>query len=1030
MPSLPYAAPSAAVGASEPAVLLRVAWREMSKLLACLPRRRAPFTRMDVGRGTISVVPDYDLTRLGNRAFEQLVVSLCRCELGSGMQVFGDGPDGGREATFDGTIEWSRTALASTVAGDRWSGFTVLQSKFMLSPKARPRDNAVWLQGQIREEIARWSEAAESGARVRMPDYLIFLTNVDLSSVARIGGIDTVERLLADLIGPDSDAYRKGLRVRATKIWHADQIRTMLDAHQDIRWAFPGLLTPGDVIAAVLRDRPQVGSLALDDPLRREMVAGLAAERWLRLSQAGGAGGDKMFIDDVVVDLPALIDTAGLGGEALGPGRTSAGTEAVRAIGQVLDRGDAVLRPTQPGRPGRAGVVLVGGPGQGKTTLSQFLAQVYRSAMLLPTDVKGTARTIAEATEAALDRLGRRLPGNRRWPVRIDLAKYAEQLSTGAETSLLRWIASRVSDRADSQATPSDLHSWLRLYPWVVILDGLDEVPSLDVRRQVYEQIEMFLAKADDQDADLLTVVTTRPMGYDERLPEEHFEHLHLQPLPVEEAGRFAAWLSQQRFAGDPEKQAEVGHRLRAAAADPTTARLMETPLQITIMSMIVEKFPILPPDRYTLFDLYYRTVYDREVAKGLVVSRFLSDNRQHVDRIHEQVGLLLQVQSENAQGADAVLPSDELRKLAVTWLEERGYERQDAERTADRLVDAALMRLVLLVPREAGIGFEIRTLQELMAARAVARGTDEEVISRLRVLANSPHWRNTWLLAAGNLLVASERFENLLARLLHSLAEAPAPLARRLSPAPGLAADMLRDGLADRRPGFERALVQVLLTVVDYPPTGSLDDVAAAVNRLMGGSYHRLVVERFGGTAQTGPLQRAAAAAVLSAMRSLAGDIYARKQSIDLMINRLSMTNDEREAFEAYWFGRPAPSSGAGSLHSVVAIMVEQTDQLGLSEEQHSLLMAGLAALDTAEVRLTTGAQPFAVIRNRSTHDPSPLLEVVHDPDLNVALDLALGALPPGYWPIQALVASAVQIARSRRPVGAEMVSTVRSGP
>jgi hypothetical protein len=84
-------------------------------------------------------------------------------------------------------------------------------------------------------------------------------------------------------------------------------------------------------------------------------------------------------------------------------------------------------------------------------------------------------------------------------------------------------------------------------------------------------------------------------------------------------------------------------------------------------MSMIVEKFPTLPPGPVTLFDLYYRTVYDREVAKPLPVARFLSDNRQEIDRIHEQVGLLLQVQSETASGADAVLPADELRKPPIT---------------------------------------------------------------------------------------------------------------------------------------------------------------------------------------------------------------------------------------------------------------------------------------------------------------------------------------------------------------------------
>ena len=63
-------------------------------------------------------MPDDELTRLGSRAFEQLVVSLCRKEFGPSVQVFGDGPDGGREATFDGTINWAATALGSTSTDD------------------------------------------------------------------------------------------------------------------------------------------------------------------------------------------------------------------------------------------------------------------------------------------------------------------------------------------------------------------------------------------------------------------------------------------------------------------------------------------------------------------------------------------------------------------------------------------------------------------------------------------------------------------------------------------------------------------------------------------------------------------------------------------------------------------------------------------------------------------------------------------------------------------------------------------------
>jgi hypothetical protein len=138
--------------------------------------------------------------------------------------------------------------------------------------------------------------------------------------------------VVRDPIGEKSDAYRKKLRIRDFRIWHADQIRTMLDAHQDIRWAFPGLLTAGDVLAALMAERLQLGSLGLDEPLRRDVIKGLMADRWIRLSQAGG-GGDKLWLDEVIVDVPATIDDDG------------ADERTVRPVQHVLDRSDAVLRP-------------------------------------------------------------------------------------------------------------------------------------------------------------------------------------------------------------------------------------------------------------------------------------------------------------------------------------------------------------------------------------------------------------------------------------------------------------------------------------------------------------------------------------------------------------------------------------------------------------------------------------------------------------------------------------------------------------
>jgi hypothetical protein len=295
-------------------------------------------------------VPDYDLTRLGTRAFEQMVVALARKDIGAGVQVFGDGPDGGREATYEGTINWSATSDGLAPGPDVWTGYTVLQAKFQVKPKATPRENAVWLQQEIRKEIKSWTEAAENHTRSRLPDYLIFISNVELSSVALAGGIDTLNAFVEQRLS-DPETRRAGLAVKGFVIWHADQIRSMLDAHQGVRWAFPGLLTAGDVLSMLGSETVGLGSLDVRDPLREELLHSLKTDRWVRLSQSGGPGGDKLWLDDIAIDLPAVIETS--------DGVT------VKAVRHVLELGDTVLRPREPDRITRPNLVLVGGPGQG-----------------------------------------------------------------------------------------------------------------------------------------------------------------------------------------------------------------------------------------------------------------------------------------------------------------------------------------------------------------------------------------------------------------------------------------------------------------------------------------------------------------------------------------------------------------------------------------------------------------------------------------------------------------------------------------
>ena len=78
-------------------------------------------------------MPDYALNRLSSRSFEHLVQSLAVKILGAGITIFGDGPDGGREATFEGKVLYPSGA-------DPWDGYGVVQVKFLQRPSGTRKD--------------------------------------------------------------------------------------------------------------------------------------------------------------------------------------------------------------------------------------------------------------------------------------------------------------------------------------------------------------------------------------------------------------------------------------------------------------------------------------------------------------------------------------------------------------------------------------------------------------------------------------------------------------------------------------------------------------------------------------------------------------------------------------------------------------------------------------------------------------------------------------------------------------------------
>jgi len=151
------------------------------------------------------------------------------------------------------------------------------------------------------------------------------------------------------------------------------------------------------------------------------------------------------------------------------------------------------------------------------------------------------------------------------------------------------------------------------------------------------------------------------------------------------------------------------------------------------------------------MFWAYYETVFKRERSKA-APGRLLREYAPHILRLHERIGFELQTRSEVPDGAAAVMTVGELREVAWHVLADAKFRQSDTDAALlDGIVGAATNRLVLLAPHgEKGLGFDVRSLQELMAARYLTTGTIEAVTERLRWAAANPHWRNTWVFAAG----------------------------------------------------------------------------------------------------------------------------------------------------------------------------------------------------------------------------------------------------------------------------------------
>lgn len=820
-----------------------------------------------------------DLERLGPTGFQDLAAGLTIASFGPGVQVMGAGRDGGRDFYHRGSLVWKPS---DDQLGEVWDGYTVFQVKHMASPSRDHQENLSWLWGQVRGELEAWADP--DGNRNPVPDYLLFITNVLLTPVPVVGGHDALNASIAAYLKALDDGKRdvdnsaktkrkarlaRLRRIKKVRVWDGNQVQALLTVHRSVRDAFPALLTAGDVFTGLAQFTDAILPKDLESGLRAHAKTTLMGEGLIYFDEAGSGDGGGIPIHKVAIDLPIMVE---------------AGTRRTSVVQYVLDRAEHVLKPGITTQATPRHLIVTGAPGNGKTTISKFLVQVFRAAMLQGDDDLGAHhREVIAGTETALKRFGRDLPRNRRWPMRIDLALYAQEGGLADDTTLLRWIAHKVSRRSNvGDVKPRGLKEWMQRWPWLLVLDGLDEVTEPAVRKRLIERVTEFVNDAEGDRCDVLVVLTTRPVGYTENIAPDHFERIDLDYLELKEAVRYGALATAVRLRADSDRIERVLRRLRQASEDESLQHLLRTPLQVLILTIIVDGAGQLAPDRYSLFRGYYDTVFRRERDKPAGLTRMLQEHGQQIQQLHERVGFELQARSEAGDRSNATLTPDELRQIAWLVLDEAGFKPAGKDAALlGNIIDAATRRLVLIAPRDNdGYGFDVRSLQELMAAMHLTTGPADEVSNRLRAAAASPFWRNTWLFAAGQLFSTPQRHQHeALVTLIETIDHhTDSRLGGVIPIGPRLALDMIDDGMARAYPRWRDRLIAHGMRVLHEPRPPDLAAIAKYLVRFAntGEEQRNAVVEGLRDALGGAPVVRHTAASLQALVPAVANEIRA----------------------------------------------------------------------------------------------------------------------------------------------------------
>ncbi len=650
-----------------------------------------------------------------------------------------------------------------------------------------------WSKNAVKNPLT-WLEAAVTGesdkikARVKAgATRYILMTSVSGTAAAATGpngyGAGTIDKLETTLAG-----YSKDYGLDSMECWWRDDLDALVPTlERSVLWRFQKMLAGPEAMRFLLEaDQAELAETKLALLVRKAVGAQWSQDVKVKFKQAELDNDD---LEDLFVDVKAYATTTLAADRVTVSMRTFKDPKAVGAVEYLVssDKPFTLVR---------------GEPGQGKSTLGQYLSQVYRSEFI--PDEPG-----AKTKRPALR------PRSSRVPLRIDLRDYGtwldgtdpfdESSSTvkstpkrrkngAVEKFLAVFLAAITAADSVDASTVDDL---LDRFPMLIVFDGLDEVAQRQTRQRVVAEIEKFIGRWRGSAVPPKIVVTTRPNVSE--LPEPSsrwFETITLMKLDRElRATYLRKWCAARGIVNIDKR--ELMRSFDSRTAEPHIAQLAENPMQLTILLYLLHLQGHSVPDKRTpLYDEYMKTFLNREAEKSASVRV----NREHLEEVTAYLGWYLQGLAEH-QGSNGRLGTTDLKTEIFRYL----TAAQKDTSLVDALFTDVTDRVWALASKAQGtFEFDVQPVREFFAAKYLSQFASADKSDVLNALIRRPFWFNTSRFFAG--FAHANEVGGLVDGLTEVFAAARHPLAERVA-----TWTLLADGVFSSKTVAQRRAVELL---------------------------------------------------------------------------------------------------------------------------------------------------------------------------------------------------------------------------